>query len=209
MGDYARTDKLEMSFKRLFDGTVAGFGLVVLAPVMLGVAVAVAIGLGRPILFRQLRTGKGGRPFWIYKFRTMLELTGADGAERPDAERITRLGAFLRRTSLDELPQLINVLKGDMSLVGPRPLLPEYLPLYTPEQARRHEVPPGLTGWAQVNGRNRIDWEERLRLDVWYVDNHSFVLDLKIIALTLWKIFASEEISQKGHVTMERFRGTG
>ncbi|HEX8694182.1 MAG TPA: sugar transferase [Longimicrobium sp.] len=194
--------------KRALDVVVAAAGLVVLSPVLLGVAAAVRARLGAPVLFRQRRPGLGGRPFTLYKFRTMRHAEGPDGRTLPDAERLTPLGRFLRGASLDELPELLNVLKGDMSLVGPRPLLMEYLPLYTPEQARRHEVPPGLTGWAQVNGRNALTWEERFRLDAWYVDHASFWLDLKILAMTLGKVFRREGISHAGHATMEVFRGS-
>lgn len=194
--------------KRLFDLVLAATGLLALAPVLAGVALAVRVNLGRPVLFRQVRPGLGGRPFTMLKFRTMRDAMGPDGAPLPDAERLTRLGRFLRATSLDELPELWNVLKGEMSLVGPRPLLMEYLPLYTPEQARRHEVRPGITGWAQVNGRNAIGWDEKFRLDVWYVDHRSFWLDVKILLLTLKKVFVREGISQPGRATAERFRGS-
>lgn len=158
-------------------------------------------------MFRQQRPGLGGRPFWLLKFRTMTDACDACGNLLPDAARLTSFGLFLRATSLDELPELFNVLKGDMSLVGPRPLLMQYLERYTPEQARRHEVRPGITGWAQVNGRNAITWEEKFRLDVWYVDNWSLWLDIKIIAMTIWKILKREGISQPGEATMEEFIG--
>ncbi len=194
--------------KRLMDIVGATLGLVLFAPVMALVAVGVWLDLGRPILFRQVRTGLHGRPFVLVKFRTMREATGPDGQPLSDAERLTRFGRFLRATSLDELPTLWNVLKGEMSLVGPRPLLPEYLPLYTPEQARRHEVKPGITGWAQIHGRNALSWEERFRLDVWYVDHQSLWLDVKILLLTFWKVIKREGISAPGHATMEKFRGT-
>jgi sugar transferase EpsL len=193
--------------KRALDVAGAGLGLLVLSPVMLAVAVAVRATLGSPVLFRQTRPGLGGRPFDLYKFRTMRHAPGPDGHPLPDAERLTGLGRFLRSASLDELPELLNVLKGEMSLVGPRPLLMEYLPLYSPEQARRHEVRPGLTGWAQVNGRNALTWDERFRLDVWYVDHRSFLLDLKILAMTVASVFRREGISHAGHATMERFTG--
>ena len=174
--------------KRAFDVAVSLMILLLLCPLLAGVALTVWLALGGPVLFRQERPGLGGRPFTLYKFRTMRPAApGADGAS--DAERLSRVGAFLRSTSLDELPELWNVLRGDMSLVGPRPLLMEYLPLYSPEQARRHEARPGMTGWAQVNGRNAISWEEKFRLDVWYVDHRSFALDLKILLLTLGKVF--------------------
>jgi len=159
-------------------------------------------------LFTQDRPGLGGKAFRIFKFRTMTDARGVDGILLPDAERLTRFGRFLRSSSLDELPALINVLKGDMSLVGPRPLLMHYLDRYTPQQARRHEVRPGITGWAQINGRNAITWEEKFKLDVWYVDNRSLWLDIKIIYLTVWKILKREGINQPGQATMEEFRGS-
>jgi sugar transferase EpsL len=194
--------------KRAFDIGAAGAGLVLLSPLLLGAALLVRATLGAPVLFRQLRPGLHGQPFTLYKFRTMRDAVGADGAPQPDAERLTRVGRFLRSTSLDELPELVNVLRGDMSLVGPRPLLMEYLPLYTAEQARRHEVRPGLTGWAQVHGRNAIAWEERFRRDVWYVENRSLGLDLKILARTAAQVLRRHGVSQEGHATMEKFRGT-
>jgi lipopolysaccharide/colanic/teichoic acid biosynthesis glycosyltransferase len=187
-------------------GAVAG--LVLLSPVLAATALAVRLRLGSPVLFRQERPGLHGRPFTMYKFRTMRDGVDAAGDPLPDEARLTPLGRFLRSTSLDELPELWSVLRGDMSLVGPRPLLMDYLPLYSAEQARRHEVRPGVTGWAQVNGRNALTWEEKFRLDVWYVDNQSFLLDLKIICLTLFKVIKSEGISQPGHATMERFMGS-
>ncbi len=159
-------------------------------------------------MFTQDRPGLGGKAFRIFKFRTMTDARGVDGILLPDAERLTRFGRFLRSSSLDELPALINVLKGDMSLVGPRPLLMHYLDRYTPQQARRHEVRPGITGWAQINGRNAITWEEKFKLDVWYVDNRSLWLDIKIIYLTVWKILKREGINQPGQATMEEFRGS-
>lgn len=180
-----------------------------LSPLMLIVAILVRVKLGPPVLFRQLRPGLHGRPFYIYKFRTMTSAKNSKGALLPDAKRLTSFGKFLRRFSLDELPQFLNVLKGDLSLVGPRPLLMEYLPLYSPEQARRHEVRPGVTGWAQVNGRNAIRWDEKFDMDVWYVDNKSVWLDLRIIFLTLLKMVRSEGINQPGHATMEEFKGSG
>ena len=195
--------------KRIFDLLSAGLLLVVAAPVLLAVACAVRLSMGSPVLFRQVRPGYRGRPFRMYKFRTMRDATRPDGRPLPDAERLTRLGKLLRGTSLDELPELWNVVKGEMSLVGPRPLLPEYLPLYTAQQGRRHEVKPGITGWAQVNGRNAISWEQKLAKDVWYVDHHTFWLDLKILLLTLKKVVLREGINQADGVTMERFRGTG
>jgi lipopolysaccharide/colanic/teichoic acid biosynthesis glycosyltransferase len=194
--------------KRAFDVVVAAAALALLALPLLAIALAVRLCLGKPVLFTQLRTGLHGVTFKIIKFRTMREAVDDQGCPLPDEERLTRLGAFLRATSLDELPELWNVLRGDMSLVGPRPLLPEYLPLYSPEQARRHEVKAGITGWAQVNGRNGPSWEERFRLDVWYVDHASFRLDLKILALTFWKIIKRDGISQQGHATMPDFLGS-
>ena len=194
--------------KRLFDFTAALLGLLVLALPLLLLIILVRRNLGSPVFFRQTRPGLHGQPFQLIKFRTMRDATDAQGNSLPDAERITPFGSFLRSTSLDELPELWNVLKGDMSLVGPRPLLMEYLPLYTPEQARRHEVKPGITGWAQVNGRNALSWEEKFALDVWYVDNQSFWLDLKIIALTIKKVLLREGISAQGEATMPRFTGS-
>ena len=194
--------------KRLFDLCSVIIGLLLLWPLLLLLALLVRIRLGSPVLFRQQRPGLNGEPFHIQKFRTMTDARDDNGELLPDAERLTPFGRFLRRFSLDELPQLFNVLRGDMSLVGPRALLMEYLPLYTPEQARRHDVKPGITGWAQVNGRNAISWEEKFEYDVWYVDHCSFLLDLKILWMTLLKVVCSEEVSQPGHVTMEKFRGT-
>jgi sugar transferase EpsL len=191
--------------KRGFDLIATLLGLIPLAPFLLLVALAVRIKHGWPVLFKQRRPGKGGKSFLIYKFRTMTDERDASGQLLPDAKRVTALGKFLRATSLDEFPELINVLKGEMSLVGPRPLLMEYLPLYTPEQARRHEVRPGITGWAQVNGRNAISWEEKFKLDVWYVDNRSLWLDIKILWMTLVKVFRREGISQEGEATMSKF----
>ncbi|HZT62740.1 MAG TPA: sugar transferase [Burkholderiales bacterium] len=194
--------------KRFLDITLAGTGLLVLSPLILAVAALVPSLMGRPILFAQTRPGRGARPFVLYKFRTMSDASDAQGKPLPDAERLTGLGRFLRATSLDELPQLWNVLRGEMSLVGPRPLLMEYLPLYSPEQARRHEVRPGITGWAQVNGRNAQSWDERLSLDVWYVDHRSLWLDAKILWRTLLKVLRSEGVSRPGHATMPRFTGS-
>ncbi|MBA2777340.1 sugar transferase [Billgrantia kenyensis] len=193
--------------KRLLDFLISLVILVLLSPLMLGVAVLVRLKLGSPILFRQTRPGLGGRPFEMIKFRTMRDAYDADGKPLPNAERMTRFGRVLRATSLDELPELWNVLKGDMSLVGPRPLLMEYLPLYSPYQARRHEVRPGVTGWAQVNGRNTLTWEEKFELDVWYVDNRSVWLDLGILFLTVKKVAVREGIAHDGDVAMPRFRG--
>jgi lipopolysaccharide/colanic/teichoic acid biosynthesis glycosyltransferase len=194
--------------KRSFDIVGAASALIVLSPVLVVTALAVRFALGSPVLFRQPRPGLGTRPFEMLKFRTMTDARGADGALLPDAERLTAFGRWLRATSLDELPELINVLRGDMSFVGPRPLLMRYLPLYTPEQARRHEVRPGITGWAQVNGRNALTWEERFGLDVWYVDHRSFGLDMKILALTAWKVLRQQDISEPGEATMSPFEGS-
>ncbi len=195
-------------YKRLFDISFSAVMLASILPLCLAVAVAIAIKLGWPIFFVQTRPGKEMKPFRLIKFRTMLISRDEKGNLLPDDQRMTSFGRFLRRSSLDELPELWNVLIGDMSLVGPRPLLMEYLPLYSPEQARRHEMRPGITGWAQVNGRNAVDWDERLAMDVWYVDNRSFSLDLKILWLTVLTVCRSEGITQDGHVTMERFRGS-
>ena len=193
--------------KRLLDISGAAIGLVLLSPVLVIVAVLIWRQMGAPVLFRQTRPGLQGKPFQMIKFRTMRYATDAQGNPLPDAQRLTRLGRFLRASSLDELPELWNVLKGEMSLVGPRPLLMEYLPLYSPEQARRHELRPGVTGWAQVNGRNAISWDQKFALDVWYVENRSLWLDLKIIWLTLRKVFRREGISAAGEATMPKFRG--
>ncbi|HEX9964299.1 MAG TPA: sugar transferase [Allosphingosinicella sp.] len=195
--------------KRLADIALSALGLIVLAPVLAAVAAAVAVFLGRPVLFRQMRPGLGGRPFRLVKFRTMTDAVDADGKPLDDSLRLTRFGRFLRSSSLDELPELWNVLKGEMSLVGPRPLLMQYLPLYTPEQARRHDVRPGLTGWTQVKGRNALGWPEKLALDIWYVDNRSFALDLRILVMTVAKVLARSGIAAEGSETMPEFRGTG
>lgn len=194
--------------KRFLDIVGALVAMIVFSPVMLVVAVRLYRDVGSPVLFRQIRPGLAGRPFEMVKFRTMRNAVDANGSPLPDADRLTAFGRFLRSSSLDELPELWNVLKGDMSLVGPRPLLMEYLPLYTPEQARRHEVRPGVTGWAQVNGRNALSWEEKFRLDVWYVDNRSLLLDLRIIWLTVLKVVRRDGISAAGEATMSKFRGT-
>jgi lipopolysaccharide/colanic/teichoic acid biosynthesis glycosyltransferase len=196
------------ALKRAFDVVGASAALVVLSPVLAVVALLVRVRMGSPVLFRQTRPGRGGRPFVMTKFRTMTDRRGADGELLPDAERLTALGRWLRRTSVDELPELLNVVRGDMSLVGPRPLLMEYLPLYTREQARRHEVRPGITGWAQVNGRNAVTWEEKFALDVWYVDHRSFRLDLEILGKTVTQVFGGHGVSAPGHATMEPFRGS-
>jgi len=193
--------------KRLIDIVASAAGLVVLSPVFLVLWILVRRCMGSPALFRQVRPGLHGRPFEMVKFRTMREATGPDGQPLPDAERLTDFGRWLRATSLDELPELWNVLKGQMSLVGPRPLLMEYLPLYSPEQARRHEVRPGITGWAQINGRNAVGWDQKFALDVWYVDRHTLWLDVKIIALTLRRIVQRDGISAPGSATMEKFQG--
>jgi lipopolysaccharide/colanic/teichoic acid biosynthesis glycosyltransferase len=193
--------------KRTFDFVIALLSLVVFAPVLIVLAVLVRWQLGSPVLFTQLRPGLGGRPFRLVKFRTMTDGRDADGQEMPDSARLTAFGRFLRSTSLDELPELYNVLVGDMSLVGPRPLLMEYLPLYNAHQRRRHEVRPGITGWAQVNGRNAISWERKFDFDVWYVENASFWLDLNIIWLTLWRVLRREGISSAGSATAARFKG--
>lgn len=194
--------------KRLLDLTVTLPALVLLSPVMGLVAILVRWRLGAPILFRQERPGLRGKPFTLLKYRTMTDACDAQGRLLPDAERLTGLGRVLRDTSLDELPELFNVLRGQMSLVGPRPLLMRYLDRYTAEQGRRHEVRPGLTGWAQVNGRNAITWQQKFALDVWYVDHGSLWLDLRILALTLWKAIQRQGINQPGEATMEEFWGT-
>ena len=194
--------------KRLMDVAIAGIALLVMSVPLLLLVMLVRMTLGKPALFSQLRPGCLGKPFRMYKLRSMTEARDAHGQLLPDAARLTLFGRFLRNTSLDELPELWNVLKGDMSLVGPRPLLMEYLPLYSPEQARRHEVRPGLTGWAQVNGRNSLSWEDKFRLDVWYVDNRTLLLDVKILWLTARKVFAREGISAAGEATMTRFTGS-
>jgi lipopolysaccharide/colanic/teichoic acid biosynthesis glycosyltransferase len=193
--------------KRLFDLLAVLLGGTVLSPLLLVVALLVLIFHGRPVFFRQQRPGYRGKPFWIYKFRTMTDRSGPDGSLLPDAERLTPLGRFLRAASLDDLPQVWNILRGEMSLVGPRPLLMQYLERYSPEQMRRHDALPGITGWAQVNGRNALSWEDKFRLDVWYVDHWSFGLDIKILFLTAWKVIRREGISQPGHATMEEFMG--
>ncbi|MBZ2188136.1 sugar transferase [Alcanivorax sp. JB21] len=194
--------------KRSMDILVSGLALIGLFPLLLIVALSIVIFLGKPVLFCQIRPGLSGRPFRMIKFRTMTDLRDDKGLFLPDSERITRLGRFLRSTSIDELPELLNVLRGDMSLVGPRPLLMEYLPLYSPSQARRHEVRPGVTGWAQVNGRNAISWEEKFKLDVWYVDNQSLWLDIKILFLTVKKVLVRDGISAEGEATMSKFTGS-
>jgi len=194
--------------KRFFDVSASALALVILSPLLVLVALAVRLFIGSPVLFRQTRPGRKGEPFEILKFRTMTDARAADGSLLADAARLTRFGRFLRSTSLDELPELINILRGDMSVVGPRPLLMQYLPLYTVEQARRHEVRPGLTGWAQVKGRNALSWEDKFRLDTWYVEHRGFALDMKIIALTAVKVLRREGISQAGDATMPVFHGS-
>jgi sugar transferase EpsL len=194
--------------KRAVDRTLGTAARLAAAPVMIGVAAVVRVALGKPVIFRQRRPGLRGQPFTIYKFRTMTDATDATGRPLDDAARLTRLGKFLRSTSLDELPQLWNVAKGELSLVGPRPLLMEYLPLYTQEQARRHDVLPGITGVAQINGRNAISWEEKFAYDVWYVDNWSLVLDASLLAKTAWRVFRREDTTHEGHVTMPNFTGS-
>lgn len=193
--------------KRLFDLIFAVTLLVVFLPVIIVLTVTIRMFLGRPVIFTQLRPGLKGKPFSVYKFRTMTDKRNSIGELLPDVERMTRFGQFLRSTSLDELPGLWNVIQGDMSVVGPRPLLMEYLPLYNPDQARRHDVKPGLTGWAQVNGRNAINWDEKFRLDIWYVDNWSLWLDIKIILMTIKKVILRNDISAKGEATMPKFTG--
>ena len=194
--------------KRMFDLVMALLLLGLLWPILVVVLVVVRWRLGSPALFCQVRPGRNSKPFKMVKFRTMRDTIGADGHPLADELRLTALGRFLRATSLDELPELWNVLKGEMSLVGPRPLLMEYLPLYSPEQARRHEVQPGITGWAQVNGRNALSWEEKFKLDVWYVEHHSFWLDMRILGLTVKKVLVREGISAQGEATMPKFTGS-
>ncbi|MFD0682112.1 MULTISPECIES: sugar transferase [unclassified Paenibacillus] len=194
--------------KRLFDLLVSASLLLLLFPIMIIVAILVRVKLGSPVIFKQQRPGLYSRLFYLYKFRTMTDARDNDGNLSPDYMRLTAFGKLLRKYSLDELPQLINVVKGDLSLVGPRPLLTDYLPLYTEEQTKRHNVKPGITGWAQVNGRNAISWEDKFKLDVWYVEHRSFFLDLKILSLTFFKVLKTEGVSHKNHVTMEKFTGT-
>lgn len=198
---------LIVMLKRCIDIFLAFLAFVFLFPVILIVGFFVALKLGRPVIFAQVRPGKNGKPFKMMKFRSMLNAVDADGKSLPDEQRLTPFGRFLRSTSLDELPGLLSVLKGDMSLVGPRPLLMEYLPLYNEEQMRRHDVRPGITGWAQVNGRNAISWEDKFKHDVWYVENQSFWLDMKILILTVLKVFKRDGISATDHVTMQKFTG--
>lgn len=202
-------DFYEKVIKRILDAVFSAVGLLVLSPVMLVTAGLVRKNLGSPVIFRQPRPGRNGKVFHLYKFRTMRDARGENGELLPDEERLTPFGKALRATSLDELPELWNILKGDMSLVGPRPLLVKYLPLYSAEQSRRHDVRPGLTGWAQVNGRNTITWEEKFRYDVWYVDHVNILLDAKILMMTVGKILRREGITSEGAATMEEFKGTG
>ena len=197
-----------MAAKRLFDLLVAAILLAVLAPVFLVVALLVRVRLGAPVLFTQWRPGLRGQPFLLYKFRTLTSAMASDGSLLPDRERITPFGASLRSTSLDELPELWNVLRGEMSLVGPRPLLMEYLPLYSNDQAQRHAVRPGITGLAQVSGRNALSWDDRFELDVWYVGHHNFWMDLRILLTTIWKIVRREGVNAPGEATMQYFRGS-
>ncbi|HAA30524.1 MAG TPA: UDP-galactose phosphate transferase [Cyanobacteria bacterium UBA8553] len=199
--------KLQDLIKWGADRWVAAIALFLLSPILLILAIAIYTRMGSPIVFAQPRPGKNGRIFTFYKFRTMTDECDRYGNLLPDQQRLTTLGQLLRETSLDELPQLWNVLKGDMSFVGPRPLLVAYLDRYSPEQARRHDVKPGITGWAQINGRNALSWEEKFKLDIWYVDHRNLWLDLKIILLTLEKVLKQEGISQQGHATMEEFKG--
>ena len=199
--------KASRPIKAVLDRFVAAIALLLFSPLMLVVAIAIYIRMGSPVVFAQPRPGKDGKIFTFYKFRTMTSDRDVDGNLLPDEQRLTTFGQFLRQTSLDELPQLWNVLKGDMSFVGPRPLIVEYLERYSPEQARRHEVQPGITGWVQVNGRNALDWEEKFKLDVWYVDNWSLWLDLKILFLTVFKVLQQEGINQEGYATSEEFKG--
>lgn len=196
------------AMKRAFDLVVSAVSLILLSPCILIVAILVRLKLGAPILFTQSRPGKNDRVFEIFKFRSMTSETDQHGNLLPDETRLTKFGRFMRATSLDELPGLVNVLKGDMSLVGPRPLLVEYLPRYNARQKRRHEVKPGITGWAQVNGRNAVSWEERFELDVWYVENQSFLLDLKILVMTVGKVVRRSGVSAAGHATMPKFQGS-
>ncbi len=194
--------------KRIFDLVVSCAGLILLSPLLLIITIAVLLFYDQPVLFRQQRPGHKSKSFFIYKFRTMADTYDKKGGLLPDVQRLTWLGRFLRATSLDELPELLNVAKGDMSLVGPRPLLMQYLDRYTSQQARRHEVLPGITGWAQVNGRNAITWEDKFRYDVWYVDHWSFWLDMKILVLTFWKVLLREGINQPGHISAGEFMGS-
>jgi sugar transferase EpsL len=200
---------MKKAVKRIFDFLCASILIIIAAPLLLVISLIIRISMGSPVLFRQKRPGIHGKPFELYKFRSMINNADAERVMLSDSQRLTSVGKFLRSTSLDELPQLINVVKGDLSLVGPRPLLMEYLSLYSPEQMRRHAVKPGITGWAQVNGRNAISWEDKFNLDVWYANHQSFWLDLKILWMTVLKVVRREGISQTEHVTMEKFKGSG
>lgn len=199
--------KIYLFSKRALDIFVSSLGLIVAAPIMFFTSIAVLLIMGRPVIFKQKRPGLFGRPFTIYKFRTMKNASSKKDRTLSDGERLTVLGVFLRKTSIDELPELVNVLKGDMSLVGPRPLLLEYLPLYSPEQARRHDVKPGMTGWAQVKGRNVISWEEKFAMDLWYVDNKKIFLDLKILIITVFIVATVKGINAPGEATAKSFNG--
>ena len=201
------TDKMKAAVKRWTDVVLAGAALIVVAPVMTAVAAVIFVRDGRPVLFRQVRPGYRGKPFTLLKFRTMTDARDERGAPQADSERLTRVGKWLRHMSLDELPQLWNVLRGEMSVVGPRPLLMEYLSRYSVEQSRRHGVKPGITGWAQIHGRNAVPWPERFELDVWYVENWSWRLDLEILARTIWQTIARDGVCQPGHATMPEFMG--
>ena len=192
----------------IFDLTLSAVVLFLLSPFMLLLAILVRFNLGAPIFFRQVRPGKNGQKFVMFKFRTMTDELDENGNLLPDGRRLTKFGKFLRASSLDELPEFWNVLKGDMSIVGPRPLLVEYLPKYNSRQMRRHEVKPGITGWAQINGRNAINWKDRLEMDVWYVENHSMLLDLKILIMTVWKVIRGSDVVAEGHATMPKFEGS-
>lgn len=203
-----RLTRTRCALKRAFDIVVGSVALIVFSPLMALIALLVRLDVGRPVFFTQIRPGRHGLPFLMYKFRTMREANGPDGRPLPDFARLTRIGTFLRAASLDELPELVNVLRGEMSLVGPRPLLPDYLPLYSPDQRRRHDMRPGMTGWAQVNGRNSLSWEERFALDIWYVDNWSFWLDVQILVLTVVRVLRPEGVSEPGEATMSRFKGS-
>ena len=207
MGTMSFCKPRKNSVKRLFDLAATVPSVIILTPFFILIGFFVRLKIGLPVLFKQVRPGLLGKPFTIYKFRTMTGKRDEDGSMLPDGERLTPLGRFLRKTSMDELPELFNVIKGDMSIAGPRPLLMQYLNRYTPEQARRHEVKPGITGWAQVNGRNAISWDDKFKLDVWYVDHQSFWLDMKIVTLTIWKTLKREGINQPGQSTAQEFKG--
>ncbi|OFS62180.1 sugar transferase [Nosocomiicoccus sp. HMSC09A07] len=194
--------------KRTFDVVASTAGILLTAPIMIGSAILISRNLGKPVIFKQTRPGLDGKPFDIYKFRSMSNDVDENGELLPDHLRMTKTGEFIRNTSIDELPQLFNVLKGDISIVGPRPLLMEYLPLYNDEQLKRHDVKPGITGWAQVNGRNAITWEDKFKLDVWYVENQSFSLDMYVIFLTVKNVLKRKDISADNHVTIEKFKGS-